>query len=240
MTCISPPEPEERLLMAFLDGEADPETVLHLKGCQHCRDRADALAREQELYASRFLRITCPSTTELGEYHLHLLSPDRSLVVSQHLHDCPYCTQEVAQLGEFLSDLEPVPERGMRGMAQALIARLVGGGKASGPAGEPAYALRGGVKSPLTFEANGMMIILDFEPTNQGRMGILGQVAAEDQDDWTGATVKLQYNDELTTTVFLDDLGAFRFEEAPSGFAQITITSQHGVEVRIPSIDLYI
>lgn len=240
MTCISPPEPEDRLLMAFLDGEADPETILHLKECQHCGKRVESLAREQKLLTSRFFRITCPSATELGEYHLHMLTAPQMLMVSQHLRECPHCTREIDQLKEFLSDLAPGTAGNPLQQAKVLIARLLGGGDQSSAMGEPSFALRGGVEGPLTFEADGIVIVLDIQPTNEGKVNILGQVAADDQEQWTGSKVKLHQTNGLQTTVFLDDLGAFRFEKALSDSVKITITSPHGVEVQFPSIDINI
>jgi hypothetical protein len=237
MTCISPPEPEDRLLMAFLDGEADPETILHLKECQYCRDRVESLAREQKLLTSRFFRIKCPSATELGEYHLRVLTAPQMLMVSQHLRECPHCTQEIDQLKEFLSDLAPGTAGNPLQQAKVLIARLLGGGDQSSAMGEPAFALRGESEGPVIFEAEGVVIILDMQPADEGKLNVLGQNAADDQEEWTGATVTLQQIDESYTT-YLDDLGAFRFEEIPSGPGQITITSQQGTEIKIPNIDI--
>ncbi|MGD8405599.1 MAG: hypothetical protein PVJ21_18215, partial [Anaerolineales bacterium] len=110
MTCISPPELDVRLLMAFLDGEADQETTLHLQKCDHCRDRAKTLEREQKLLTSRLYRASCPSTDELGEFHLRMLPSNQMLIISQHVRECPLCTREIGQLKEYLSDLTPGPE----------------------------------------------------------------------------------------------------------------------------------
>jgi hypothetical protein len=103
--------------------------------------------------------------------------------------------------------------------------------------GEPAFALRGESEGPVIFEAEGVVIILDMQPADEGKLNVLGQNAADDQEEWTGATVTLQQIDESYTT-YLDDLGAFRFEEIPSGPGQITITSQQGTEIKIPNIDI--
>ena len=237
MNCISPPGPEDRLLLAYLDGEADPETKLHLQQCLYCRERADALAREQNILTSRLYRISCPSTEELGEFHLRMLPPDRMLIVSQHLRECPHCTREIAQLKEFLSDLAPGPEGGLLRQTKLLIAQLVAG-QGGFVAGEPSFALRGEGEGPLTFEAEGTVTVLDIQLDNEGKLNILGQVAADDQDLWTGSTVTLKQTDGSQLTTTLDDLGAFRFEQVSSGSIQIMITSSQGVEIQIPSIDV--
>jgi hypothetical protein len=56
--------------------------------------------------------------------------------------------------------------------------------------------LRGETKGPLTFEANGMVIVLDIQSANDGTVKILGQIAAQDQDQWTGAQVESRHGDK--------------------------------------------
>jgi hypothetical protein len=224
--------------MAFLDGEADPETTLHLQKCEHCRDRAKTLEHEQKLLTYRLYRASCPSTDELGEFHLRMLPSEQMLIISQHVRECPLCTREIEQLKGFLGDLVPVTEGNLLQQAKILIARLVGGQDRYNAVGESAFALRGETEEPIIYETDGVVIVLDIQPTVEGKADILGQVAADDQENWTGAEVKLQQTDENQMTTVLDDLGAFRFEEAPSVSIQITITSPQGVEVQIPNIDI--
>lgn len=237
MTCISPPEPEDWLLTAFLDDEADQDLTLHLQECSHCRERVEALAREQNLLTSRLFRISCPSATELGEYHLRMLTAPQMLMVSQHLRECPHCTKEISQLEEFLSDLGPGPERGVLGMAQVLIARLVSGGKASGATGEPAYALRGEGQGPMTFEVGGILIVIDFQQASDGKLNLLGQVATDQQDDWTDATVELWQGDQLQRETTVDDLGTFRFEDLRPGLMDLKIEARNGTVVMVPTFE---
>lgn len=239
MDCISPPEPEDRLLMAFLDGETDPELMVHLQRCPSCRARVEALAREQKHLITRLFRSTCPSATELGEYHFHLLPPERMLMISQHLRDCPYCARELNQMEEFIGNLTPGQDRSLLQQTKLLVAHLVGRQGESG-VGQPSFALRGVDQGPTIFEADGVVVVVDLQSTNNGSVNILGQVAADGQEQWTGAKVNLLQTNGMQKTAVLDDLGAFRFEEAPSGPVQITIISPHGIEVRIPKIDLTI
>ena len=209
MNCISPPELSDRQLLEFLDGEAEPETTHHLGTCQYCRNKADALARLQNGLTARLYRITCPSPLELGEYHLQILPSSQMLVMAQHVRECPHCEAEVAQLENFLQDLTPGVKTGFLGAIRVLAARLVSG---NDPALRP--ALRGGSKGPLIFEADGVVITLDVQPGSSGQASILGQLAADEQDQWTGAKVELQQSDSPQLIVSLDDLGAFRFEDS--------------------------
>jgi len=230
MNCISPPELEDWQLLKYLDGEVDGEISHHLELCQFCRDRKDSLAHFQERLKSR---IMCPSTMELGEYGLHMLSKGRELVVAQHVRECPYCEREIAQLRDFLGDSSLIPKGALLTKAKVLIARLVSG-EAGEPSGMPAYAtLRGGKKGLKIFEADGIVITLDIQPGSNEKISLLGQLAADNQDDWTGAEVELQQIDlpDLITTV--DDLGAFHFEITTPEWVQIVIIPSHKEAIQV-------
>jgi len=142
MNCISPPELEADQLLTYLDGEADQGTISHLEDCEYCREKANSLARLQDRLSSRLYRITCPSSLELGEYHLRILPPSQMLIVAQHVRECPHCGRELAGLEAYLA--EPAPPPGLLEPARVLIAQLVGG-----QSGFP--VLRGEAKGPLVF-----------------------------------------------------------------------------------------
>ena len=237
MNCISPPELSDRQLLEFLDGEAEPETTHHLGICQYCRNKADALARLQSGLTARLYRITCPSPSELGEYHLRILPSPRMLVIAQHVRECPHCESEVAQLENFLKDLTPDVKPGLPTIIRVLVARLISG-NGEGAALTP--ALRGERKGPIILEADGVVITLDLESGSDKQVSILGQVAADEQDQWTNASVELQQADMPILATSLDDLGAFRFEAVHLGVTQIIITSTEGVVIQSPDIEIAI
>ena len=219
--CISPPELDDKQLLVYLDGGVDKEVVSHLGRCGYCLERANALARLQNRLTSRLYRINCPSSLELGEYHLHMLPASQMLMTGQHVRECPHCTRELAQLEEFfLGDLAPM-ENSLLGQAKVLIARLVGG--SAGESTPTFAALRGEVKGPITLEADGIVIVLDIQQTTEGRVNILGQVAADDQDQWTGALVELLQENELQSSTTVDDLGAFHSEGIMPGSKELRI-----------------
>ena len=66
-----------------------------------------------------------------------------------------------------------------RGDVRVLIARLLGG---PGEGAAPMPALRGERKGPIILEAEGVVITLDVEPGSDGQGSMLGQAAADDQD----------------------------------------------------------
>jgi hypothetical protein len=160
---------------------------------------------------------------ELGNYYLGYLPDSQDLVIAQHLRECALCRQEVAILEDFLS--RPIPETSLLGAARVLIARLVGGLAENGTS--PAVpALRGESRGPLTFEADGVLILLDIQPASEGKVNLLGQVAADDQDQWTGALAELRREDQLQFSTEIDDLGAFHFEGVMPGEKELRIISQ--------------
>ena len=234
MNCAFPPELTDLQLMAYLaDPDANQETALHLQGCPYCQEKVKALDRFQKRLKTLLYRSTCPSSQELGQYYLRMAPANQRLIIAQHLRECPHCVNEINVLEEFLKkdSLQPDPDRSL----QRILARLV-----SGPAGTGSSqffpALRGQAKDLPIFEAEGIVITIDIQTSPNGQVSLLGQLAADDQDQWTGAMVELKqvYNTSVTTT--LDDLGAFSFEMISPGSMQITVTSQHGIEVQTETV----
>ncbi|HEX9333633.1 MAG TPA: hypothetical protein VF896_17200 [Anaerolineales bacterium] len=150
-----------------------------------------------------------------------MLPASQMLMIGQHLSECPHCAREIAQLEVFfLGDLAPT-ENNLLGQAKVLFARLVGG--SAGESAPTFAALRGAAKGPITFEADGIVIVLDVQPTNEGKVNILGQVAADDQDQWTGALIELYQGGELQSSSTVDDLGAFHSEGIMPGSKELRI-----------------
>ncbi len=236
MECIFPPELDEKSLWTYLDEEADQDMARHLEQCDYCRARAKGLERLRDQVRSRVYRVACPPALELGEYYLRLLPANQSLTVAGHVRECKHCAKELAQLETFLKDETSTSGAGP---FRTLIARLKGAMSSTGsPLSSGAVALRGEKKGPITLEADGIVITLDIQPGPNGLASILGQVAAQDQDNWTGAAVELRQTDAPQLTASLDDLGSFSFEAVRPGSIQITITSLHGAIVQIPNIDV--
>lgn len=231
MKCITSPALDDTQIISYVEGEADDVTVAHIKECPYCAERASQLTLFQNRLRARYYRSTCPTPMELGDYHLGLSPDSQKLVVAQHVRECPHCRRDLAELEEFLAEPDVQPD--LFHTAKVLFARLVDGGAT------PAFgALRGESKGPLTFEADGVVITLDVQPAPNGQVSILGQLAADDQDEWTGAKVELQQAVSPQVSASLDDLGAFRFEEVQTGSIRFTITSLSGVVIQSPNIEI--
>jgi hypothetical protein len=217
MKCITSPALDNVEIATYVDGEADEATVAHIKQCPFCSERARQWTLLQNRLRKESYRVNCPTPMELGDYHLGLLPAPQVLVVSGHLRECLLCQREVAVLEDFLSSL--APEASLLGAVKVLIARLMGAQAENGLA----PALRGEAKGPLTFEADGIVIVLDMQLASEGKVNILGQVAAEDQDQWTDALVELRQGNRLQLSTTVDDLGAFRYEGIAAGEQELRI-----------------
>ena len=233
--CALPPELDDKQLLAYLDDQADESTLLHLNACAYCREKAATLEHFQKNLTTRLYRFACPPPIELGEYHLRTLPSAQMLSIAQHVRECPSCSREVAQLEGFLSDLDVRTQTGLPEKARVLIAQLVGAGTGSLAA---AAALRGEEKGPLSFAAEGMMIVLDIQPTVQGKVNLFGQVAADDQDAWTGRVVELWTENQRQFSGTLDDMGAFQWEGVMPGWYELRITAGDGSAVIVPSFQV--
>jgi hypothetical protein len=233
--CIFPPALDDKQLLAYLDGEADAATVTHLEDCAYCRQKVKNLDRVQKHLTNRLYRLACPPPTELGEYYLRVLPASEMLLVARHVRECPYCAQEVGELQGFLSDPATLARGRWPERARILIAQLVKGG---GLTSAPAAALRGEAKGPITFVAEDIVIVLDVQLEAEQGVNILGQVAADNQAEWTGALAELWKDNMLASSSLVDDLGAFQCQGVTAGQYQLRMTSKNNSVVVIPNFEI--
>ena len=237
MKCITSPALDDSKIVSYVEGEADDEVVAHIGACPFCSERANRWTLLQNSLRKQLYRVTCPSPMELGDYSLGFLPDSRKLVVAQHVRECPSCRREVAELKDFMGELAPGVS--LLGAARVLIARLVRGPSKSGlfPSG---VALRGEAKGPITLEAEGVVIVLDLQQTEEETVDILGQVAADDQDQWTEALVELRQDNELQFSAMVDDLGAFRLTGIIPGSKELRILSKDNSLTVVSNFDVQI
>lgn len=182
---------------------------------------------------SNLYRITCPSSIVLGEYHLKMLSNEKTKAIQQHLITCPYCSQELAQLKNYLSELAPELDYTFEEQVKIFIARLLPGGLDGDFAGSPApaFALRGEADEPLVFEAGNYQLTLEIQddPANPGTRTILGLVIG-------GADllkqVELWREGQVIQETTIDELGNFVFAGVQPGSYEL-ILSQVAAEIHV-------
>lgn len=241
MTCISPPELNDRQLLAFVDGEAGQEIVAHVEACPHCRQKARRLARLQNRLTAQLLRVTCPSPERLGEYHLGLLSRARSDAIAQHLAVCVRCADEVAQLAGYLEALTPSLELSRLEQVQdrvsVLIGRLTVAGEPYGGLTPALAGIRGTDEAPLLYQADGVQLIVDVqEDADQPeRRAIFGLVAGV--DDAAGLEAHLWRQDRPITTAPVDELGNFVISGLERGHYDLIISGP-AVELHVRALEI--
>jgi hypothetical protein len=225
MTCNLKLALLDRDLLAYLDGEATEEVIFHLEHCDHCRQRAQALADQEESVLARLYRTACPDAHLLGEYHLGFLSGREAENVAQHLAGCPHCRHELAQLEDFVGELAPTLELGRLDQArQSLrvwIARLLDReAGASGP-GLPALAplglgVRGEDNGPQLYQAGAVQLSIDLQADSQrpDRNLLLGLMIGVDP---AGFEAHLWRAGRHLLTVPVDELGNFAFPDLEAG-----------------------
>jgi len=170
---------------------------------------------EQALTAQLY-RITCPSSEELGEYHLHMLPAEQTTAVAQHLRTCPHCTRELAELETYLRDLAPELTYTLRERIQIWIAQRLPSGLSGEPGFVPALALRGEVEEPLMYEAGEYQLNLEIQddPAKPGHRAILGLVVGVEE---LAFQAQLWQNGRRLQETTVDELGNFVFAGVQPG-----------------------
>jgi len=237
INCEFPPELNDTQLMAYLDDEANPEIARHLEKCSYCRKKAEALDRLQKRLTSQLYRITCPSPTELGEYHLRTLPASQMLIVSQHLRECPHCVREISQLDEFLVELTPPP--GLIKSARVLIARLIKkpgtDQDTEGFLGAPAIAgVRGEEEEPFIYQTDGIQIVIDVQEDLEqvGLKTLLGLVTGLETNEFT---IQVSQGDQVIATASVDEIGNFIIPHLSPGHYKL-ILSGPNMELHVQSL----
>ena len=241
MTHKNWPELEDSQLLAYLDGEADPEVTEHVAQCEACRGRAGELALLQDRLTAGLYRSTCPSSTELGEYQMGLLPRAEAVTISGHVEDCPHCTRELVQLRAYLADLAPDVERGALEQVKILIAELVRGVQGLGemPVLAPAptvAGLRGDAQGPLVYQAGAYQISVETmrDGEKQDRFALIALVSGPET---VGLEARLLGSDGQEATAPVDELGNLYFSGLTPGPYELNLCGPH-VEIQIPRISV--
>lgn len=219
-------------LIAYLDGEASPEIVIQVEQSGFYQERLKQLAETQEALQDRLYRFDCPSSQELGDFHLDYLTSREKAKIRKHLASCPNCTAELEQLRAFQGTSPGLIELG-----RILIARLISNIDSvdyfSQPDLAPAWETRGREKSPLIFQADEFQIVIlpDLETKQPARYTLTGLVVGQTT---SGGEVDLLTSERCAASAVIDDLGNFAFEHVEPGEYQMIVGCE-SVEIHTPS-----
>lgn len=236
MECSFPPPPNEDQLSAALDGDAAEND--HFERCPACAARLRLALDIEGKLVNELYRADCPSSQQLGDYHLGMLGQSNERYIERHLNMCALCHSELEELRVYLTAGVPAPKavavpaperrRPSRGQWAEQLARLV--------PRTPGLALRGAAGGPLLAEAGGTTLIVDVQPAGNG-VTLIGQVVSDDPDRWTGALVELRRDGALLAAAGVDDLGSFTFGVEP-GTATLRVTPEHGAAIVLENVEL--
>jgi hypothetical protein len=236
MKCNHPPPLTPDQLSDAIDGKADAAILAHLSDCPFCEQRLAMAQQAEEGLSSRLFRWDCPTSQQIGDYDQGLLAEAESASVASHIRQCARCTQELAELRLFMATADrppaeaPKPAAIRRPSLSEVIAQLLPRSLAP--------ALRGDTPPPLMAKAEGVTILLDVQPAEGDQLAIQGQLAAENQDDWTDALITVRQAGVLKATAAVDDLGGFSVAGLPAGPTEFRITPQTGRPVLLKDVML--
>ena len=240
--CIFPPELDDKQLLVYLDDpDSYPETVHHLENCSYCHERAQALDRFQKGLAARVYRITCPSTMELGEYQLGMLSDSRMTTIWEHLNEegCPHCVKEVLQFETYMD--EPATQSDLFGPMKVFMARLIKGPEAGlgVPDMQLAPALsgiRGEDEEFFSYKADSVQIDIYLQDDTEqiGRKVLVGFVTGLESNEFK---IEAFQKNLVVASVSIDEIGNCTVPHLLPGRYKL-ILSGSGIEIRIQAIEL--
>ncbi|MCC6188971.1 MAG: hypothetical protein IT318_08045 [Anaerolineales bacterium] len=234
MSCRQPPPLTLEQLSAVLDGQAEPAIDEHLAVCPECAMRLEEARQFDRHLASRLYRWDCPSPQALADYHLGRLEVEAATSVTRHAEHCPSCAAELNDLRAFLAAGEVRAPAPAARLPEGSFAARLGGLVAQLIPRQSALALRGETQGPVTAAVGDILLVLEAQPAQAGLATLIGQLAAPEQDQWTGALVQLWRNGVLGQTTVLDDAGGFRLDSLEPGAVDLKFTPAAGEPVLWP------
>jgi anti-sigma factor RsiW len=225
-------------LSAALDGAAEAGVYEHLARCPECAMRLEEARLFERRLAGALHRWDCPPAHTLSEYQLGRLAVEAATAVARHAETCPACSSELADLRAFMAaEARPAPQETVADRP-SLGARLSGLARQLLPQA-PALALRGQTAGgPLTATSGDVVVVVQAERAAPDQVVVLGQLAAPEQDEWTGGLVQLWRDGALERSALLDDSGGFRLEGLPPGKVDLQFTTESGNNLVWPDLPI--
>ena len=200
--CINPSEIREGDLLAYTEGEADPQVADHIRRCAHCAALATRYAQTDRALRWGLYRATCPSADELGRWQLHILPPDEELRVAAHVRSCPRCQRECMEL-------EAADDRTMSVLLDLLKAatRWLIPTRVAAP-----QSVRGGLPPQQRYQTEGLDVFVGPMLVGDQR-----QLRGRLRPPTPGVTIWLVRDDQPPRSQTTDDAGYFVFPNVAPG-----------------------
>ena len=238
MECQSGTSLSDEQLSAVIDGVAAEGVVEHLAACPACAARLEALQRVEQQLTVQLARWDCPTPQQLADYHWGLTGRTESQIITRHLESCVRCPEEIETLRVFLNEEVPqqmpsttsVATRPVRSRFRELVAVLL--------PRSPALAVRGEARAPMVAEVGDTTIVLDVQSADAGKVALIGQLATDDPDRWTGALVEVRQEGMVQATAEVDDVASFQCAALPAAMSDLRITAPDGISIVLLVVEL--
>ena len=237
MKCISSPALDDTQIAKYIEGEADEAVIAHIRKCDYCSERAREWSLLQNRLKKQLYRTHCPTSMELGDYHLGYLPDPQKLVVAQHVRECVLCRRELAEMEEFLE--ESTLQTSLLKRINIHIARLVSGKEMDQEGGEfsspPAFAgLRGQEDGPFIYQHDNIQIVIEVQDDveQMGFKTLLGLVTGVESNNFT---IQVSQGEKAMATTAVDEIGNFIIPHLSPGRYKVILTGSN-MEIHIPSL----
>ena len=207
--CIAPTEIMEGDLLAYLDGEASPAVVEHVRRCAACAAQAQTYRQLQARLVAALHRSACPTADTLGEFYQGRLAPGPKLVVGLHVQRCADCARELAAFAP------PVDQAGLLDVAVQGITRVFAALRLGSRL--PSAARGAGGARTQTYRADGLHIQIGSRP---------GAVMVALTPAPSSALVQLYRHGEVVGEQQTDALGHALFEGVEAGPYDVGVTCE--------------
>lgn len=184
-----------------------------------------------------------PSSFELGEYHLGLLSEEKTVQVEQYLKEFPYAQTELNLLQAYLNepDVEPsasTTESSTISQLKVLLAKLTGRTWAL-PNSHTLQLMPSGLRGleEGVYEVDDIYITLGIRDDEEkvGYKVLTGIIDAEAENKIANALLWRAHSPTIIATTAVEDSYEFEFSRLEPGDYELILTGPN-LEVHIPDI----
>ncbi len=221
---------EDADLLAYLDGQLDPETTNLINGSPALQQKARQLASLESGLHQHLFRIDCPEGMELAEYATGRLQHAQQQRVVAHLASCPHCRAEMRSIQQFIANTHDDLSPGLVSRLKVMVARLVSPGL-----GTPALSgVRGEGEGPRLFQAGELQISVEVQadPERPDNNQLFGLLADPTNAIWQA---HLWQSGAHVQSTAVDPMGNFIFSALPPGPYELVLDSE-GLSIHIQEI----
>lgn len=220
-------------LVAYLDGEAEPEVAAEIETNAVYQERVQALAALQNRLRDQLSGLPWLSTLDISAYHLGFLSETQARDVAAYLAKHPHEAHALQVLDDFLAALEPAPQTTPSSLLEPiklLIAQLVSGNL------QTAVGLRGQLEGMYQAEDMQIAIEVDVDESQPKHHVMSGLITGVQTSNWQAVLWPVS-DPAATVTVPIDEFGNFTIAGLASGTYELVLSGgSPPVEIYLPSL----